>query len=78
MSINEFIKKFQSQLENDTIIIVPETEYSNQPYWDSLTAMVIKVMIEDEYSVDIEPEQITALKNINELYSFIIEKQNKK
>jgi len=78
MPINEFIKKFQSQLENDTIIVTAETEYSNESYWDSLTAMVIKVMIDDEYAVDMEPEQITALKNINELYSFIIEKQNSK
>nr|WP_315030752.1 acyl carrier protein [uncultured Chryseobacterium sp.] len=78
MPINDFIKKFQSQLENDTMVIKAETEYSNESYWDSLTAMVIKVMIEDEYGVDIEPEQITAFKNINELYSFITEKQNSK
>ncbi|MBV8328638.1 acyl carrier protein [Chryseobacterium sp.] len=75
MSVNEFIEKFQSQLENPNVEITPETEYSNESYWDSLTAMVVKVMIEDEYGVDIEPEQITSLKNINSLYSYVIEKK---
>lgn len=75
MSINEFIKNFQSQLENTDTVIEPETVYSQESYWDSLTAMVIKVMIEDEYGVDIEPEQITSFKDINELYSFIVEKK---
>ncbi len=75
MSINEFIKNFQSQLENTNTVIESETVYSQESYWDSLTAMVIKVMIEDEYGVDIEPEQITAFKDINELYSFIVEKK---
>ncbi|PIF43407.1 acyl carrier protein [Chryseobacterium sp. 52] len=75
MSINEFIKNFQSQLENTDTVIEPETVYNKESYWDSLTAMVIKVMIEDEYGVDIEPEQITSFKDINELYSFIAEKK---
>ncbi|KMQ63666.1 hypothetical protein ACM40_02380 [Chryseobacterium sp. BLS98] len=75
MSINEFIKNFQSQLENTDTVIEPETVYSQESYWDSLTAMVIKVMIEDEYGVDIEPEQITSFKDINELYAFIVEKK---
>ena len=75
MSINEFIKNFQSQLENTDTVIEPGTVYSQESYWDSLTAMVIKVMIEDEYGVDIEPEQITSFKDINELYSFIVEKK---
>lgn len=78
MSINEFIKKFQSEIENQNVIIEPETEYSTESYWDSLTAMVINVMIEDNYSIYIEPEEITALKNIKALYSYIIEKQNSK
>jgi acyl carrier protein len=75
MPINEFIEKFQSQLENTEVAIAQETEYSKESYWDSLTAMVIKVMIEDEYGVDMEPEQITALGNINALYSFVVEKK---
>lgn len=76
MSVNEFIKHFQLELENTDTPIGPETEYNQESYWDSLTAMAVNVMIEDHYGLDIEPEQITSFKNINELYSFIIE--NKK
>ncbi|WP_080777702.1 hypothetical protein [Chryseobacterium phocaeense] len=51
MSINEFIKNFHVQMENTDIVIGPETAYSPENDRDSLTAMVIKVMMEDEYCV---------------------------
>ncbi|NML69385.1 acyl carrier protein [Chryseobacterium sp. RP-3-3] len=76
MSVNEFIRNFQLELENPDTPIGLETEYNKESYWDSLTAMAVNVMIEDNYGLDIDPEQITSFKNINELYSFIIE--NKK
>lgn len=51
MSINEFIKNFHVQMENTDIVIGPETAYSPENDRDSLTAMVTKVMMEDEYCV---------------------------
>ncbi len=75
MDINKFIEDFKNQLEDTEVVIDPQTDYSNQDYWDSLTAMVVKVMIEDDYNVDVQPEKITSFGTIQELFDFIVSEQ---
>lgn len=76
MRIEEFINKFKDQLEDSNVEIGPETNYSNSEFWDSLTAMVVKVMIEDDYGVDLQPEKITSFNSIQELFDFVISNRN--
>lgn len=71
MEIAEFIEKFRDQLENPNVELMPETQYATETYWDSLTAMVVKVMIDDDYNVDIAPEKMNTFKNIEELFNYI-------
>lgn len=75
MNIIKFIKDFKNQLEDTEVDINPETDYSKQDYWDSLTAMVVKVMIEDDYKVDLQPEKITSFSTVQELFDFINSEQ---
>lgn len=75
MNIDKFIEDFKNQLEDTEVDINPQTDYSNQDYWDSLTAMVVKVMIEDDYKVDLQPEKITSFSTIQELFDFIVSEQ---
>ena len=75
MNINKFIEDFKNQLEDTEVDIKPQTDYNNQDYWDSLTAMVVKVMIEDDYKVDLQPEKITSFSTIQELFDFIASEQ---
>lgn len=77
MSIEKFIEDFQNQLEDISTTITPQTDYKNQVYWDSLTAMVVKVMLEDEYKINIRPEKLNDFKNIQELYDFVVLEENK-
>ncbi|MDX8568432.1 acyl carrier protein [Elizabethkingia sp. HX XZB] len=71
MEIKKFIEKFQGQLEDETTPIFPETNYVNSEFWDSLTAMVIKVMIDDEYEVDVPVEQLNTFTTIQNLFDHI-------
>ena len=75
MNIDKFIEDFKNQLEDTEVDINPQTDYSNQDYCDSLTAMVVKVMIEDDYKVDLQPEKITSFSTIQELFDFIVSEQ---
>jgi len=75
MEISKFIEDFQNQLEDSTTPIKAETNYVNSDFWDSLTAMVIKVMIEDDYKVDIPVEKINTFSSIQELFSYIKEQK---
>lgn len=71
MDIQEFIEKFKSQLEDSEVTVTPETNYVKSGSWDSLTAMVIKVMIEDDYKVDVELEKLNSFGSVAELFEHI-------
>lgn len=76
MTLEYFIEKFKDQLEDTSVEINPDTNYSVAEYWDSLTAMVVKVMLEDDYGVDVLPEEISKFNSIQELYDFVVSKTN--
>ena len=77
MEINKFLENFQSQLEDVETSINASTNYVKADFWDSLTAMVVKVMIEDEYEFDIPVEKINSFNSILELFDYIKLNANK-
>ncbi|TWP25137.1 acyl carrier protein [Apibacter muscae] len=68
-----FIQRFKDQLEDTTLNLDSETDYVNSDFWDSLTAVAIHMMIENEYKVYIEVEQLSRFKTIKGLFDFIQE-----
>lgn len=75
MSINKFIDHFKSQLENETFPLTADTDFVNAEFWDSLTNMVITVMLDDEYNVQMGSEELNSFSSIQELYDFVQSKQ---
>jgi acyl carrier protein len=75
MEINKFIEDFRSQLENENTPISADTDYVNSDFWDSLTSMVIKVMIEDDYQLDIPVEKINTFSTVGDLFTYIKEQK---
>lgn len=71
MDIKQFIESIQNQLEDVNTSIDATTDYINLESWDSLTAMVVKVMIEDDYGVDVPVEKINSFSSIQELFDYI-------
>ncbi|WP_448137004.1 acyl carrier protein [Sphingobacterium siyangense] len=76
MEMQDFIEKFAFQLEDQIIEINAETNYVQSEFWDSLTAMVVKVMIEDEYGFDIPMDKLNGFISIESLFNYI--EENKK
>ncbi|MGE8377013.1 MAG: acyl carrier protein [Sphingobacterium sp.] len=71
MDIKQFIESIQNHLEDVNTSIDATTDYINLESWDSLTAMVVKVMIEDDYGVDVPVEKINSFSSIQELFDYI-------
>ena len=69
--MNEFIENFKKQLEDIDTELSPDTDYVNSDFWDSLTAITIQMIIEDEYDVKVDIKQISSFKSLIELYQFI-------
>jgi acyl carrier protein len=71
--MENFIKNFKNQLEDVTTEITPDMDYVDTDFWDSLTAVTIQMMIDDEYGVKVDIKQLSGFKSLNELYQFVQE-----
>lgn len=73
--MEKFIENFKKQLEDIDTELSSGTDYVNSDFWDSLTAVTIQMMIEEEYNLKVEIKEISSFKSIEELYQFV--KENK-
>lgn len=74
--MEEFIDNFTDQLGVSGLEITPDTDYANLEHWDSLTAVAIQMMIEDNYEVSIDVKILSNdFKSIKALYDYVISKK---
>ena len=70
--MENFIKKFAEQLLDQEIDgLSAATKFRDLDDWDSLTAMAVIAMIEDEYQVTIDDANFKKLNTIGEIYDYI-------
>jgi len=70
--MDDFIKHFASQLlDEDSSGLKPDTVFRDLDDWDSLTAMAVITMIQDEYNVKIDASDFKKLVTIEDLYQYI-------
>lgn len=69
--MDKFIENFRNQLEDINVELSPDFDYVNSDFWDSLTAITIQMMVEDEYGVKVDVEKISSFGSIEEFYQFI-------
>lgn len=75
MELEKFIERFASQFEDVEVNnIHKDADFKQLETWDSLTAFSVQMMIEDDYSVKITPEEIKSVVTVSELYELIISK----
>jgi acyl carrier protein len=71
--MENFIKNFATQLLDQEINnISAETIFRDLDDWDSLTAMAVIAMVEDEYGVKISDDDFEKLKTIQDMYDFVM------
>ena len=72
MTFESFLEKFNEQLiEDDLTIVKAETNFRNLGSWDSLTAMAVITMIEDEYKVKIKEDIFKSFKTVEDIYNYV-------
>lgn len=72
MELNEFVKLFAEQFEDTPADqFKPETAFRDFDDWDSLTALSIIAMVDEEYDKQITGEDIRTVSTIEELFNFI-------
>lgn len=72
MEIKEFINNFADQFDDiDASILTPETEFKTLDDWNSLVALSVIAMIDEEYDVIIKGNDVRNSKTIEDLYNTV-------
>lgn len=72
MTLDEFLKRFCEELEDvDLTKIDTSTDFKNIEGWDSLAALSIIAMIDEEFEIRITGSEMTKSKTIEDLYNLI-------
>lgn len=75
MELTNFIKNFAGQFdETPTELFTSQTVYKDLDEWNSLTALSIIAMIDEEYEKTITGADLRSLTTIEELYSLVLSK----
>ena len=77
MNINDFIKNFASQFDDtDASVFMPQTRFAEEiEEWDSLKALSIIAMVDDEYKVIIKGNDIKNSNTIEDLFNIVRERR---
>lgn len=72
MDIKEFISNFAEQFDDlDASVLTPETEFKALEDWNSLVALSVIAMIDEEYDVILKGNDITGATTIADLYNTV-------
>ena len=78
MTIEQFIERFSEEFEylEEDEKVTPGTDFQKIDGWDSLTAIMILEMIDDEFEADISGDELRACNSIEVLYNLCKERSS--
>ena len=65
---------FHDQLDDESIVLTPETTAEDVDDWDSLTHIMLVVAVEKHFKVKFTSNEILSWKNVGEMMNCIMEK----
>lgn len=72
MDINAFVANFAAQLEDtDHTSIMSQTIFRDIEEWNSLTALTIIAMVDDEYGVQLTGEDIRHSQTVEDIFNIV-------
>lgn len=76
MSIDQFIANFAAQFdETDNSEFQPDTTFRDIDEWDSMVALSILGMVDEEYEVSLTADEMRTANTIKELFLLVSEKK---
>lgn len=72
MELQDFIKNFADQFDDlDAATINGSTEFKELDDWNSLVALSVIAMIDEEYDVTVKGNDITSANTIEDLFNTV-------
>ena len=74
--INDFIKKIEAEFEEISPgTLKPDTSFREMKDWSSMHALIIIALIDTEYGVSVNAEDMRSVSTIRELFDLISNKK---
>lgn len=71
MEINEFIEKFVEQFDDAPVELLAETNFKELEDWNSLVALSVISMVDEEYEVTLTGEDIRKAATVGDLFEVV-------
>jgi acyl carrier protein len=71
MEEEKFLKQFISQFDDEPTGVTMDTDFRDIDDWDSLTALGIISMIDDEYNVKLSGEELKSSKTVMDIFNIV-------
>lgn len=72
MELNEFIANFAAEFDETPVEeFTPSTDFKGLDEWNSLTALSIIAMVDDNYNKTITGANLRACNTIEELFNYV-------
>ena len=72
MELKEFIENFANQFEDtEASVITPEIKFRDLDEWSSLIALSVIAMIDEEYDVTINGEDMRSATTVQDLFNIV-------
>lgn len=76
MNINEFIKIVAGQFEDtDPSFFTPDTNFRDLEEWGSMSVLSLIAMADEEFGVELDPDDIRKTQTIKDLFDIIQSKK---
>lgn len=72
MNISDFISKIEHEIEElPPGTLKPETDFRNMEQWNSMMGLIFIALIDAEYNVTINGEDLKNAKTVNDLFDVV-------
>ena len=71
MEEEKFLEQFIAQFDDEPTGVTLDTDFRDIDDWDSLTALGVISMIDDEYNVKVSGEELKSSKSVRDIFNIV-------
>jgi acyl carrier protein len=75
MKIENLILKLEEGFDDLSVKLQPDTDFKQLDEWSSLHALIIIALVDTEYNITLDGNDLRSLNTVQDLFDLIVEKK---
>ena len=75
MKIEELIQRLEEEFEDLSVGLTPDTDFRQLDEWSSMHALIIIALVDTEYEVSLNGNDLKSMKTVQDLYNLVQERK---